>query len=75
MFAEMLDAIPPLRRRGQGRPRCQPDKAEADKSYDTGRIGMPAAGAGSNRKSRRTGLNRRLISGGTAGSSRALSPD
>ena len=31
---QMLDAIPPLRRRGPGRPRCRPRKLHADKGYD-----------------------------------------
>lgn len=34
LFAEMLDAIPPLKRRGRGRPRYRPTKAHADKGYD-----------------------------------------
>lgn len=34
LFAELLDAIPPLRQWGPGRPRCRPTKAHADKGYD-----------------------------------------
>lgn len=31
---QMLEAIPPLRRRGPGRPRRRPGKLHADKGYD-----------------------------------------
>jgi transposase len=34
LVEELLDAIPPLRRRGPGRPRFRPAKAHADKGYD-----------------------------------------
>ena len=33
-FDTLLDAIPPLKGPGPGRPRCRPDKAHADKGYD-----------------------------------------
>lgn len=34
LFEELLDAIPPLKKRGRGRPRRRPVKAHADKGYD-----------------------------------------
>lgn len=34
VFEELLDAIPPLKKRGRGRPRRRPTKAHADKGYD-----------------------------------------
>lgn len=34
LFEALLDAIPPLKGPGRGRPRCRPDKAHADKGYD-----------------------------------------
>ena len=34
LFEELLDAIPPLKRRGPGRPQRRPKKLHADKGYD-----------------------------------------
>lgn len=34
LFEQMLEAIPPLKHRGPGRPRHRPGKAHADKGYD-----------------------------------------
>jgi transposase len=34
LFEELLDAIPPLKRRGPGRPKRRPKKVHADKGYD-----------------------------------------
>lgn len=34
LFEDMLDAIPPLKKRGRGRPRRRPTKAHADKGSD-----------------------------------------
>jgi transposase len=34
LFEALLDAIPPLRRQGPGRPRHRPGKVHADKAYD-----------------------------------------
>jgi transposase len=34
LFANLLDAIPALSRRGRGRPRRRPEKVHADKAYD-----------------------------------------
>ena len=34
LFEDLLDAIPPLKRRGPGRPRRRPGKVHADKGYD-----------------------------------------
>jgi transposase len=35
LFVPLLDAIPPLHGPGAGRPRQRPDKAHADKGYDS----------------------------------------
>jgi transposase len=34
VFEELVDAIEPIKRSGQGRPRKRPEKLHADKGYD-----------------------------------------